>query len=418
MRITIDPRDEWKQIIRDTYRVQRDWFYEPTLHGVDWEKVHDHYAAMVDDATTREDIAWIQAEMISELNIGHAYVSSPGDVEETRSIGVGLLGADFELAGEGDNKAYRIARIIEGNAWDIDSRGPLSQPGIDVKVGDYVLAVNGTPVDTSKDPWAAFVGLADKVVTLTVSDKSAGGVTRDITIKTLSSESDLRFRAWIEGRRAYVEKQTGGTVGYIYVPNTGVDGQNELFRQFFGQRGTQALIIDERWNGGGQIPTRFIELLNRPVTNYWAVRHGNDWTWPPDSHQGPKAMLVNGLAGSGGDMFPWLFKHNNLGPVVGTRTWGGLVGISGNPALIDGGYVSVPTFGFYETDGTWGVEGHGVDPDIEVIDDPALMQNGGDPQLDRAIAEMLKAVQERPWKRPARPQSPNRSGMGIPDSDK
>lgn len=417
MRITIDPRDEWKQIIRDTYRVQRDWFYEPTLHGVDWEKVHDHYAAMVDDATTREDIAWIQAEMISELNIGHAYVSSPGDVEETRTVGVGMLGADFELAGEGDAKAYRIARIIEGNAWDIDARGPLSQPGVDVKVGDYLLAVNGTPVDTKKDPWAAFVGLADKVVTLTLSDKPAGGATRDVTIKTLSNESDLRFRAWIEGRRAYVEKQTGGTVGYIYVPNTGVDGQNELFRQFFGQRGTQALIIDERWNGGGQIPTRFIELLNRPVTNYWAVRHGNDWTWPPDSHQGPKAMLVNGLAGSGGDMFPWLFKHNNLGPVVGTRTWGGLVGISGNPALIDGGYISVPTFGFYETDGTWGVEGHGTDPTHEVIDDPAKMQNGGDPQLDKAIELMQQAIKEKPYVKPNRPASPNRKGMGVPKSD-
>ncbi len=417
MRITIDPRDEWKQIIRDTYRVQRDFFYEPTMHGVDWEKVHDHYAAMVDDATTREDIAWIQAEMISELNIGHAYVSSPGDVEETKSIGVGLLGADFELAGEGDTKAYRIKRIVEGNAWDVDARGPLSQPGVDVKVGDYLLAVNGTPVDTKKDPWAAFVGLADKVVTLTVSDKPAGGVTRDVTIKTLSNETELRFRAWIEGRRAYVEKQTGGTVGYIYVPNTGVDGQNELFRQFFGQRGTQALIIDERWNGGGQIPTRFIEMLNRPVTNYWARRHGNDWTWPPDSHQGPKAMLINGLAGSGGDMFPWLFKHNKLGPVVGTRTWGGLVGISGNPALIDGGYVSVPTFGFYETDGTWGVEGHGTDPTHEVLDDPAKMQNGGDPQLDKAIELMQQAIKEKPYVKPNRPASPNRKGMGVPKSD-
>ena len=428
MRVTIDPRDEWKQIIRDTYRVQRDFFYEPTMHGVDWEKVHDHYAAMVDDATTREDIAWIQAEMISELNIGHAYVSSPGDVEQPKSIGVGMLGADFELAGgfgAPGIPTYRITRIIEGNAWDVDARGPLSQPGVDIKVGDYLLAVNGTPVDTSKDPWAAFVGLAGKVVTLTVSDKpassegsaQAGANTRDITIKTLANETDLRFRAWIEGRRAYVEKQTGGTVGYIYVPNTGVDGQNELFRQFFGQRGTQALIIDERWNGGGQIPTRFIELLNRPATNYWARRHGNDWTWPPDSHQGPKAMLINGLAGSGGDMFPWLFKHNKLGPVIGTRTWGGLVGISGNPALIDGGYVSVPTFGFYETDGTWGVEGHGTDPTHEVLDDPAKMQDGGDPQLDKAIELMQDAIKQKPYVKPNRPQSPNRKGMGIPEAD-
>ena len=190
-------------------------------------------------------------------------------------------------------------------------------------------------------------------------------------------------------------------------------------RQFYGQAHKDALIIDERWNGGGQIPTRFIELLNRPVTNYWAVRDSKDWMWPPDSHQGPKAMLINGHAGSGGDMFPWLFRHNELGPIIGTRTWGGLVGISGNPGLIDGGYTAVPTFGFYETDGTWGIEGHGVEPDIEVVDDPGLMLDGQDPQLEKAIEVMVQALEDgQGHVRPERPASPDRSGMGITEEDK
>ncbi len=414
-----DPRVEWKHIVNEAWRLQRDFFYEPTMHGVDWPKVREHYIAMVDDAASREDVNLIISEMISELNIGHAYLGAPGDIEDQPSANVGLLGVDFELHTSDQGSAYQITRIIEGGPWDSDARGPLSQPGVDVKVGNYVLAVNGVPIDTSKDPYAAFVGTADRVTSITVSSNPVlDGTEREIILKPLSSEVNLRYRAWIESKRAYVEEKSGGKVGYIYVPNTGVDGQNDLYRQFVGQRDRDALIIDDRWNGGGQIPNRFIELLNRPNTNFWAKRAGQDWVWPPDAHFGPKAMLINGLAGSGGDMFPWLFRFHKLGPLIGTRTWGGLVGISGNPTMVDGGSITVPNFGFYETDGTWGVEGHGVDPDIEVIDDPALMQNAGDPQLDRAIAEMLKAAQERPWKRPQRPQSPNRSGMGIPNADK
>ncbi|MEO0630420.1 MAG: S41 family peptidase, partial [Planctomycetota bacterium] len=193
---------------------------------------------------------------------------------------------------------------------------------------------------------------------------------------------------------------------------------NELFRQFYGQIDKEALIIDERWNGGGQIPNRFIELLNRPRTNYWARRDGRDWPWPYDSHQGPKCMIINGMAGSGGDMFPWLFKHHEIGKLVGSRTWGGLVGISGVPGLIDGGYTAVPTFGFYELDGTWGIEGHGVDPDIAVVDDPAARAEGRDPQLDAAIELMLKEADANPYRPAARPSDPDRSGMGIPDADK
>jgi tricorn protease len=422
LRMTVDPRAEWRQIFTDAGRLVRDFFYEPTLHGVDWDGIRKHYGAMIEDAANREDVNWIISEMISELNIGHAYLGAPGDIENQPNISVGLLGVDFELHTADAGTAYRIKRIYEGGPWDSDARGPLSQPHPTknrINAGDYLLAVNGVPVDTRKDPYAAFIGLADRTVSLTVSTKPVkDGTEREVLVPTLSSEVNLRYRAWIESRRAEVDRLSNGQIGYIYVPNTGVDGQSDLFRQFFGQRGKAALIIDDRWNGGGQIPTRFIELLNRPVTNFWARRHGKDWVWPPDSHQGPKAMLMNGLAGSGGDMFPWLFRHNNLGKLIGTRTWGGLVGISGNPAFIDGGNITVPTFGFYETDGTWGVEGHGVDPDILVVDHPTALAKGEDPQLEAAVKHLLDEIKTKGFQRPARPASPNRRGMGIPPADR
>ncbi len=422
----VNPREEWEQIFTDAWRRHRDFFYVQNLHNVDWDAIYKQYHAMLQDAANREDVSYIIAEMISELNVGHAYYWG-GDVEGQPSANVGLLGVDFELAGEtsedGTSRAaYRIKKIHEGAPWDSDARGPLSQPGVDAKPGTWILAVNGRPVDTAKDPWAAFIGLAGKHTTLTLADALFGDdearKEREVTVTPVGSEGGLRFRSWIEANRRYVDERTSGKVGYIYVPNTGIDGQNELFRQFYGQTGKAALIIDERWNGGGQIPTRFIELLNRPRTNYWARRDGKDWPWPPDSHQGPKCMLINGLAGSGGDMFPWLFRHNGLGKLIGTRTWGGLVGISGVPGLIDGGYTAVPTFGFYETDGTWGVEGHGVDPDIEVIDDPSLMARGQDPQLDAAIDLMLQSIETNPYRPAPRPADPDRRGMGLPDSDK
>ncbi len=419
MKKSLTPREEWEQIFTDAWRLQRDYFYEPTMHGVDWAKMRSHYGAMLADASSREDVNWIIAEMISELNIGHAYLQGPGDVEEQPTVGVGLLGCDFELDTTGAAPAYKIVKIHEGGAWDADARGPLSEPGVGVKTGDYLLAVNGVPVDVTKDPYAAFIGMVGKTVSLTVSvSPTMDGKEREVLVKPVGSEVNLRYRGWIEAKRAYVAEKSGGKIGYIYVPNTGVDGQSDLFRQFFGQRHMDALIIDERWNGGGQIPTRFIELLNRPPVNYWARRDGNSWPWPPDAHFGPKAMLVNGLAGSGGDDFPWLFKHNKLGKVIGMRTWGGLVGISGNPQFIDGGSISVPTFGFYELDGTWGVEGHGVDPDMEVIDDPSLMVNGGDPQLDAGINHLLEELRTKTYVAPKKPASPNRSGMGIPASDR
>lgn len=415
MRVSIEPREEWKQMVRDAWRIFRDWFYDPNMHAVDWEAVGDRYAAMVDDCASREDVAFVISEMISELNVGHAYYQGGGDVESTPSLGVGLLGCDFELV----DGAYRIKAIHGGGPWDVDARGPLSEHGVDAKVGDFLLAVNGVPLDPAKDPWAAFVGQTGRALTLTLSEKpEIDDDARNVVVTPRGSESNLRFRAWIERNRAYVAEKTDGKVGYVYVPDTGVNGQSELVRQALGQRHLPALIIDERWNGGGQIPTRFIEMLNRPVVNYWARRDSKDWPWPPDSHQGPKCMLINGLAGSGGDAFPHYFRQAGLGKLIGTRTWGGLVGISGNPSLIDGASIAVPTFAFYETDGTWGIEGHGVDPDIEVIDDPALMVDGGDPQLDAAIELMLKELRENPYVPPARPAYPDRRGMGIPDSDR
>lgn len=410
-----DPREEWRQMFIEAWRIQRDYFYDPNMHGVDWAGIRKQYEQLLADCSSREDLDYIIGEMISELNVGHAYVRGGGDRETEPRVGVGLLGADFKL----DNGAYKIAKIYEGGAWDFDARGPLSQPGLKVKEGDYLLAINGVPVDAKKDPWAASQGLAGKTVSITVSDKpTLDDTARHVLVTMKDNEDDLRFRAWIEGNRQYVAEKTGGKVGYIYVPNTGRDGQNELFRQFYGQKDRAALIIDERWNGGGQIPTRFIELLNRPITNYWATRSDRDWTWPPDAHAGPKCMLINGLAGSGGDCFPYYFRQSKLGKLIGMRTWGGLVGISGNPSLIDTGGTTAPTFAFYETDGTWGVEGHGVDPDMVVIDDPSKMVDGGDPQLDAAIAHMLEEIDKNGYHRPARPKYPDRKGMGIVDADK
>ncbi len=411
----VDPREEWRQMFNEAWRIQRDYFYDPNMHGVDWPAMRERYGRMLDDCVSREDVDFVIGEMISELNVGHAYVRGGGDYEKTPDVSVGMLGADFEL----HDGAYRITTIHEGAPWDHDARGPLSQPGVKVKAGDYLLAVNGAAVDVTKDPWAAFHGLGGRVVTITVNEKpTIDDDARHIVVELLKSESDLRYREWIEANRKYVDEKTGGRVGYIHVPDTGVNGQNNLFRQFYGQADKAALIIDERWNGGGQIPTRFIELLNRPVTNFWATRAPKDRSWPPDAHAGPKCMLINGLAGSGGDCFPYYFRQRGLGKLIGMRTWGGLVGISGNPQLIDGGATSAPTFAFFETDGTWGVEGHGVDPDIEVIDDPARMVDGSDPQLDAAVAQMLAELAKNPPKRPARPAYPDRKGMGIRPEDK
>ncbi|MFK7759397.1 MAG: S41 family peptidase [Phycisphaerales bacterium] len=424
---TVELREEWRQIVTDAWRRHRDFFYVENMHGVDWDRVLDKYLPMVDDAVSREDVSFIIGEMIGELNVGHAYYSG-GDTDGQPFTNVGLLGADYSVASMSfdgsDYTGFRIDTIYEGAAWDSDARNPLKAHGLHIQEGDIITHVNGIAVDTNKDAWASFIGLAGTETSLTLvntmmnDDDEEELNERDVVVKPMSSETNLRYRDWIEDNRRYVEEASDGKIGYIYVPNTGANGQNDLFRQFFGQAGKEALLIDERWNGGGQIPNRFIELLNRPRTNYWYRRDGKDWPWPYDSHQGPKAMLINGNAGSGGDMFPWLFKHHGLGALIGTRTWGGLVGISGVPGLVDGGYTAVPNFGFYELDGTWGIEGHGVEPDIEVIADPSKMVDGSDPQLDVAIEHLLEEIKRNGYKPASRPAEPIRTGVGIDEADK
>lgn len=403
--MTVDPRAEWQQIFNDTWRLERDLFYDPGMHGVDWKVQKARYGKLLKDCVTREDVNFVIGELISELNASHAYRGG-GDLETPARLGTGLLGADFAL----ENGAFRIKTILRGADWDAQVRGPLAQPGLKVKEGDYLLAVNRVPLDTHTDPWAAFQGLAGKTVLLTVNDKPSLDGAHDVTVDTLANDYQLRYWAWIEANRRYVEKASSGRIGYVYVPDTGIGGQNDLVRQFRGQWDKAGLIIDERFNSGGQIPDRFVEMLGRKTLNYWGVRDGKDWQWPQIAHAGPMAMLINGWSGSGGDLFPHYFRQAGLGPLIGRRTWGGLIGISGAPALIDGGGVTVPTFGIYSKEGKWIVEGHGVDPDIEVMDDPALLAQGKDPQLDRAIQEVEAAIKKHPPVATPKPAYPNRSG--------
>jgi tricorn protease len=389
--ITVDPKAEWKQIFNDAWRFQRDMFYDPAMHGVDWQAMRKQYGDLVDDAVSRDDVNFIIGELIAELNTSHTYRSG-GDVELAEQRGVGLLGVDYAF----ENGAYRIKNIVDGAAWDSEVRSPLALAGI--REGDYLLAVNGNPVDVNRDPYAAFQGLANTTVSLTVNSTPSTTGARTVLVETLRAQQEARLRnlAWIEAKRLRVEQASNGRVGYIYVPSTGIDGQTELFRMFEGQWTKEALIIDERFNSGGQIPDRFVELLARKRVSYWGVRDGLDWRWPAGAHEGPKVMLINEWSGSGGDAFPYYFKQAGLGPLVGKRTWGGLVGITGAPPLVDGGAVTVPTFGIYNASGEWIIENHGVDPDVVVEDDPSQMLNGGDPQLDRAIQMTMQALKDKP----------------------
>ena len=410
MEAPVDPRAEWRQIFRDVYRFERDFFYDPNMHGVNWEALGERYSKVLEGAVTRWDVDFLIGEFIGELNASHTYHGG-GDMEQAPQRSVGLLGVDWELS----NGAYRIKRIVRGGPWDSSVRSPLDESGVLVKEGEYVLAVNGIPLDTKSDPWASFQGLGDKTVVLTVNSSAASSGARQVVVKCLTSETELRFRSWIEERRQIVDKATNGKIGYIYVQSTGVDAQNELVRQFMAQWKKDGLIIDERWNSGGQIPDRFIELLNRPILAYWAVRDGASQQWPPVALRGPQVMLINGWSGSGGDAFPTYFREAGLGPLIGTRTWGGLIGISGAPGLVDGGGVTVPTFRMFDPKGQWFAEGHGVEPDIPVDDDPAQLAAGNDPQLARAIKEVTERAAKTP-KAPARPEYEKRiprvSGSG------
>ncbi|MDP4217940.1 MAG: PDZ domain-containing protein [Bacteroidota bacterium] len=398
MQMWVDPRAEWKQILVDAWRIERDYFYDPHMHGVDWNLVKQRYLAMLEGAATREELDFIIGEMIGELSSSHTYHGG-GAGEETLRATVGYLGVDWEA--DGDH--YRIKRIIRPAPWDAEARSPLDEPGVAVKEGDYILAVNGMELTTRTEPYALFKNLAGHSVELTYNSTPNLAGAHTVVVEAMADESRLRHLAWIEQNRRRVETATGGAVGYIYVRSTGTDGQNELIRQFTAQLDKKALIIDERFNSGGQIPDRFIEMLDRKPLAFWATRDGTPWQWPPSGNFGPKVMLINGWSGSGGDAFPDYFRKAGLGPLIGDRTWGGLIGISGAPGLIDGGNITVPTFRMYNPDGTWFKEGHGVDPDIPVAEDLTQGAKGVDNQLERGIQEIIALLKTKGFTPPKTP---------------
>ena len=413
MQMNLNPKEEWNEIFNDTWRRYRDFFYDPSMQQVDWNEIRKQYSALLDNAITRWDVLNIQQEMIAELAAGHTYARGGGDIEIGSSRGHGFLGIDWELA----NGAYRIKRIVRPAAWDNEVRSPFEQTGVNVKEGEYILSVNGRPVDAAVDPYAAFEGTAGTTVILKVNSQPGMQGARDVVIETLNTGQERRLRnlEWIENNRKKVEQMSNGDLGYLYMPNTGGDGQTELLRQFYAQVDKKGFIIDERFNAGGQLGDRFIEMLNRPNLYNIAWRNAGISRIPGKGNDGPKAMLINGWAGSGGDAFPWAFKTMNLGPIIGERTLGILVGPATGHTLIDGGGITVPDARLYGPDGKWFWEGIGVSPSIEVWDDPAQLAKGVDPQLNRAVEEVKKLVQTNPRKLPPKPAFEDRTAKGIKD---
>ena len=402
MEMKIDPRAEWAQLYADAWRTLRDWFYDPGLHGQDWEMLRERYGRLLPHVAHRADLDYILGELGGELNAGHVYVQ-PGDQPGVERLEGGLLGATLEADRSG---YYRIAHIFPGENWHPDFRSPLTEPGVTVKEGDFLLAVDGVDVPTSENPYRFLEGKAERVVTLLVNDSPSREGAREEKVRPIARETNLRYLDWVQQRRRIVEEASGGRIGYIHLPDTAVQGNRELRKYFYPQAHKDALIIDDRYNGGGFIPDRMIELLSRPLLNFWVGRGTEPTPEPGYGHQGPKACLINGLAASGGDAFPYYFRKVGLGPLIGMRTWGGLIGLSGNPSLADGGAVLAPTFRFLGTDGAWEVEGIGVAPDIEVLDRADLVVQGRDPSLEKAIEVLMEELERNPPSRITVPPAP------------
>ena len=391
---TIDPRQEWKQEFQEAWRYERDYYYDPNMHGLDWKAIGARYAALVPSVSHRDDLTYLLGELVGELNTSHAYVSGPPTVG-ARAIGGGLLGCDFEPVGA----FYRIKKIYAGENWEESHRSPLTEPGVKVKAGDYLIAVNGVSLRTDANPYAPFENTVGKTVMLLVNDRPSEVGARTVQVRPIESEGGLRYLDWVEANRKKVELATGGLCGYVHVPDTSEPGITEFGRGFYAQTDKKAMIVDERYNSGGFIPDFFVEKLGRKLLSRATPRYGQDFDNPAGAIYGPKAILANEWAGSGGDAFPYFFRKAGVGPIIGKRTWGGLVGINGFRALLDGGGVTVPQFGLWSPqDGKWIAENHGIDPDIEVNNTPDLVQSGRDPQLERAIAYIQEQLKQHPPK--------------------
>ena len=402
MEIYVAPRAEWKHMYDQVWRDERDFLYDPGLHGLSLEEVKKKYEPFLDNISTRDDLNYLFTEMLGNITIGHMFVGG-GDVPEPKRVKTGLLGADYSM----ENGRYRFTHIYDGENWNPKLRAPLTQPGVNVHAGDYLLAVNGRDVRLPADVYSFFEESAGKQVMLRVGATPDGSGSREVTVVPVDDESSLRNYAWIEGNRRKVDELTGGRVAYVYLPDTYAGGYTNFNRYYFAQVGKDAAIIDERYNGGGDIADYIIDYLRRPLLSYWNMREGKDITTPIEAIFGPKVMIINEMAGSGGDALPWMFRKTGIGPLVGKRTWGGLVGHYTNPGdLLDGGFTGTPDLAFYNPNGTWDVENHGVPPDIETELDPQAARAGRDSQLERAVEVVMDLLKKNPP-----PPSPHHPGF-------
>ena len=402
----IDPRHEWKQIFDEAWRIERDFFYDPGMHGVDWKAMKARYAKFLPHVSTRDDLNYVIGELIAELCCGHAYVNG-GDMRVSGPrVSVGVLGVDLEK--DALSGLYRITKIFQGENWGSAS-APLAMPGVAVSEGDFLVAIDGAPLKAPINPWSLLVNKVGKTVTLKVNGRPTLEGAREVIMKPMSSDGNLRYVDWVETNRRKVEEASGGRIGYIHLPDTSFQGLNSFSRGFFPQIDKEGLILDVRYNGGGMIPDQMMDHLRRKVVSLWAVRDAKDFRTPEVALNGHMACIINEYAGSGGDAFPHFFKRYELGPLVGMRTWGGLVGITGRVPLIDGGMVSAPEFGVYSLKGEWIIENRGVEPDVPVDDRPDLVIRGFDPQLEKAISLVMDKIVNEPKTLPKRPAFPKRN---------
>jgi tricorn protease len=381
-------------------------------YGLNLRAAEQRYACYLDGIASRRDLDYLIKDMLGELTLGHVYVSGPSD-PNARTVKVGLLGADYEV----DHGRYRFARILRGENWQPEVHAPLLQPGARVRQGEYLLAVNGHELRPPENLYRCFEGLAGKAVELRVGPNPDGTAARTITVRPVESEQQLRYLSWVDGNRRKVEELSGGRLAYIYLPDTFQAGFRSFTRYFFAQAGKEGAVLDERYNGGGIMPDYIIERLAQRVRSYASTREGEDWVHPNGAIFGPKAMLINEHAGSGGDILPYYFRQAGLGPLVGTRTWGGAVGIGGYPRLLDGGTVTAPKVAHWFPSGKWELENHGVEPDVEVEHDPQAVRAGHDPQLEKAVALVLDALKKHPPAKPRRPSYPNYQKSAKPEAD-
>ena len=391
--IKIDPRQEWKQIFREAWRFQRDYLYVPNVHGADWNKVYSMYAPLADHVAHRSDLTYLLDILGGEVSIGHSFTGG-GDNPKVENINIGLLGADYEVVGN----RYRVKKVYNGENWNPDLRSPLSVPGVDVAEGSYLISVDGTELTSSLNIYSLFEHKANRQVQLQVSATPDGKNAKTVTVVPIRDEYELRLLSWVEGNRRKVNELSGGKLAYVWLPNTAEQGFAYFNRYYFAQQDKAGVVLDERFNGGGFIADYFVDILNRKLRGYFNNVSGDrrPWTEPLTGIHGPKVMIVNEMAGSGGDMLPYLFRHMNIGPLVGTKTWGGLVGIWDTPSLVDGGFITAPRGGFYNLKGEWDVENIGVTPDIEVEMTPKEVIAGHDPQLEKAVEEGLRLIKENP----------------------